>query len=112
MPEPHPLIRAFERYGLSLTSWDLDVIMLDVTAAKLRLPSTACMQRINGETEIWFVDVHGARMRVAYRPRIAKVVSVLPLQDKPLKPRKINGQLPHSRRRRERAEHWTEQMED
>ena len=71
MPAVHPLIQAFERYGLRLRLADLDRIMLSITDAKLRLPSTACMQRIDGETEIWFVDVHGARMRVAYRPRIA-----------------------------------------
>jgi hypothetical protein len=107
---PHAVVRAAERYGIALTLADLDAIMLSITGAKLGLPSTALLQRIEKTGEYWFVDVAGARVRVVYRAETACVVTVLPMRDETNKlNRPTRGaQRDHMPRRRERpvVEEW------
>ena len=105
----HAAARAAERHGLTLAGADFQAMVLAITSAKLRLPSTALLQRTERcGTEIWFVDTPGGRVRVAYSPATAWVMTVLPARDKggkltrPIKKREW-GRV---RRERMREEEW------
>jgi hypothetical protein len=112
VPDPHPILRAAERYGVTLTLADLDRIVLDIKSAKLRRPSTALLQRVERDgVELWFVEAGGMRLRVVYGPEMQRVLTVIPLRDTSGKldrpcPRHVQGRV--GRRRRERAvvEEW------
>jgi hypothetical protein len=113
MPDPHAITRAAERYGLALTIADLDAVMLSITDKKLCRPSTAILQGIQRDgSERWFVDAAGVRVRVAYSPISARVVSVLPMCGNA--PTFVNHRLRKQSTRgrgrceRERVEEWSE----
>ena len=107
MTTAHAIVRAAERYGLTLTIADLDQMMLDITSAKLGEPSTALLGGLQTDgKERWFVQAKGVALRVIYSPHDARVITILSLGGT-LEPRWMSHrQKQRGRGRRERAEDW------
>ena len=75
----HAAVRAYERHGLLVTNADLDAAALDIIATLAdTFPRAVLLQVKPTGVEIWLVRLCGRAVRVAYLPKYATIISVLP----------------------------------